>query len=113
MPDDQSTARSLFRRHHSPRAVAIVGATGAVGRELLRVLGARSFPLAELRLFASPRSAGKILPFDGREIAVETLAAHSFAGVDLALFSAGSGIAREYAPLAVRHGAIVIDNSSA
>jgi aspartate-semialdehyde dehydrogenase len=93
--------------------VGIVGATGAVGRELLRVLESRRFPLAALRLFASPRSAGAALAFAGSEIAVEPLSDRGLAGVDLALFSAGSGVAREYARLAVRHGATVIDNSSA
>jgi len=96
-----------------PRSVAIVGATGAVGRELLGVLERRQFPLAELRLYASPRSAGTLLQFQGRDIAVTALTEESFAGVDLALFSAGSGTARDYAPVAVRSGAVVIDNSSA
>jgi aspartate-semialdehyde dehydrogenase len=80
--------------------VAIVGATGAVGRELLDVLERRRFPLAELRLYASPRSAGSVLLFRGQDIAVAALSEESFAGVDLALFSAGSDTAREYAPIA-------------
>jgi aspartate-semialdehyde dehydrogenase len=101
------------RLRTSRPAVAIVGATGAVGGELLRVLETRAFPLAELRLFASARSAGKIAAFAGREIAVETLAERSFTGIDLALFSAGADVAREYAPQAVRAGAVVVDNSSA
>ena len=94
-------------------SVAIVGATGAVGVELLRCLEARGFPLRALRLLASPRSAGRTLPFGGREIAVEPLTADSFKGVDVALFSAGSGISKRYAPLAVQAGAVVVDNSSA
>jgi aspartate-semialdehyde dehydrogenase len=102
-----------FRLRRSPPVIAIVGATGAVGAELLRILAERDFPVAELRLFASPRSAGKVLTFRDHDIGVGALTRESLAGVDLALFSAGSGTAREWAPVAVRHGAIVIDNSSA
>jgi aspartate-semialdehyde dehydrogenase len=105
--------RTDYRLRRSPPTVAIVGATGAVGTELLRILAKRDFPIGELRLLASPRSAGKTLPFGDHDIGVEALAADSFAGIDLALFSAGSGIAREFAPAAVRAGAVVIDNSSA
>ena len=101
----------LLRR--SRPIVAIVGATGAVAAELLAILAERDFPVGELRLLASPRSAGKVLAFRDHDIGVEVLGPDSFAGVDLALFSAGSGTARNYAPIAVRHGAIVIDNSSA
>jgi aspartate-semialdehyde dehydrogenase len=93
--------------------VAIVGATGAVGVELLRCLETRRFPLSGLRLLASPRSAGKIMSFNNSPVPVEELTDDSFAGVDLALFSAGGGISRHFAPVAVRHGAIVVDNSSA
>ncbi len=93
--------------------VAIVGATGAVGIELLRVMDRRNFPIASLRLLASPRSAGKTLDFRGEKIPVAALDADSFAGIDLAFFSAGSGRAREFAPVAQRAGAVVIDNSSA
>jgi aspartate-semialdehyde dehydrogenase len=95
------------------RVVAIVGATGAVGVELLRCLEARAFPLAELRLFASARSAGKKLKFAGRELSVQELREDSFQGVDVALFSAGSATSKRFAPLAVAAGATVIDNSSA
>jgi aspartate-semialdehyde dehydrogenase len=101
------------RLRRSPRVVAIIGATGAVGRELLGVLERRRFPLAELRLYASARSAGAVLQFRGQDLAVAALNEDSFAGVDLALFSAGSKTAREFAPVAVRSGAVVIDNSSA
>jgi aspartate-semialdehyde dehydrogenase len=104
---------SRFRLRRSPPVIAIVGATGAVGAELLRILAERDFPVAELRLIASPRSAGKVLTFRDHNIGVEALTPESLAGVDLALFSAGSSTAREWAPVAVRHGAIVIDNSSA
>ncbi len=93
--------------------VAIVGATGAVGVELIQCLAARRFPLSELRLYASARSAGKTLRFRDQPIAVRELTEEAFAGVDLALFSAGSGISKRFAPIAVGRGAVVIDNSSA
>jgi aspartate-semialdehyde dehydrogenase len=93
--------------------VAIVGATGAVGIEMLRVMERRNFPVHSLRLLASPRSAGKSLEFCGKDISVEALRVNSFEGIDLALFSAGSTISKEYAPLAVNAGAVVVDNSSA
>jgi aspartate-semialdehyde dehydrogenase len=93
--------------------VAIVGATGAVGIDLIRCLEQRRFPLSNLRLLASARSAGRKLDFKGRQIAVEELTEHSFDGVDVALFSAGSAISKRFAPAAVAAGAVVIDNSSA
>jgi aspartate-semialdehyde dehydrogenase len=93
--------------------VAIVGASGAVGVELVRCLEERDFPVAELRLFASARSAGKTLTFRGRALPIAELGEQSFRGVDLALFSAGSAISKRYAPLAARQGTLVIDNSSA
>src|SRR5215467_15127660 len=93
--------------------VAVVGATGAVGVELLRCLEQRRFALAELRLFASARSAGKRLTFRGEPLAVRELREDSFQGVDIALFSAGAATSRRFAPLAVQAGATVIDNSSA
>ena len=93
--------------------LAIVGATGAVGIEMLRVLERRNFPVASLRLLASARSAGKKLLFQGKDLTVEPLTADSFAGVDIALFSAGGGISKEFAPHAVKEGAVVVDNSSA
>ncbi len=93
--------------------VAIVGATGAVGIELLRVMERRDFPVADLRLLASPRSAGKTLAFRGREFSVTKLKRDSFAGIDLAFFSAGAGTSKQFAPMAEHAGAIVIDNSSA
>jgi aspartate-semialdehyde dehydrogenase len=94
-------------------SLAIVGATGAVGVEMLRVLERRNFPLASLRLLASARSAGKTLRFRDEEIPVQELTEDSFAGIDFALFSAGAGISRNFAPAAVRAGAVVVDNSSA
>jgi len=93
--------------------VTIVGATGAVGIELLRVMERRDFPVADLRLLASPRSAGRMLEFRGREYPVAALGEDSFIGADLAFFSAGSETAKKFAPIAQRAGAIVIDNSSA
>lgn len=96
-----------------PLSVAIVGATGAVGIELIRCLEERGFPVGELRLLASPRSAGRRLPFRGGEVEVKPLGPYSFDGIDVALFSAGATISRQYAPEAVSAGAIVIDNSSA
>jgi aspartate-semialdehyde dehydrogenase len=96
-----------------PLTVAVVGATGAVGVELIRCLEARGFPVDRLRLLASPRSAGRRLRFRGEEIAVEALGPASFSGIDVALFSAGATVSRQYVPEAVRAGAIAIDNSSA
>ncbi len=93
--------------------VAVVGATGAVGIEMIKTLEKRGFPAGKLTLLASARSAGKKLKFRGQDIAVQTLTADSFKGVDIALFSAGGGISREFAPLAVRAGCVVVDNSSA
>lgn len=94
--------------------VAVVGATGAVGRMMVSVLEERNFPVKELRLFASPKSKGVKIPFKGEEIAVEVLEeTKSFKGIDIALFSAGGSRSLEYAPLFARDGAVVIDNSSA
>jgi aspartate-semialdehyde dehydrogenase len=93
--------------------VAIIGATGAVGREMLTTLEQRAFPVGRVRLFASPRSAGAVIPFRGQSLAVEALTEDSFDGVDLALFSAGAATARRFAPIAAAAGATVVDNSSA
>lgn len=93
--------------------VAVVGATGAVGGEFLQCLETRRFPVGELRLLASARSKGKTLPFSGRAHPVQELTDASFAGVDIAFFSAGGGISKKMAPVAVEAGAVVIDNSSA
>jgi aspartate-semialdehyde dehydrogenase len=93
--------------------VAVVGATGAVGDEMLKVLERRRFPVDRLSLLASPRSAGKRLRFSGDELPVEPLTAGALEGVDVALFSAGASISREFAPGAARAGALVVDNSSA
>jgi aspartate-semialdehyde dehydrogenase len=93
--------------------VAIVGATGAVGVEMIRCLEERNFPLSKLRLLASPRSAGRRMKYRDQEIEVEPLTPTSFKGVDIALFSASGAVSREYAPIVVREGGIVVDNSSA
>ena len=101
------------RSSQPPPVVAIVGATGAVGVELIRCLEQRRFPLTELRLFASARSAGKTLKFGGRDLPVRELDEEGLRGVNLALFSAGAATSRRFAPVAVRAGATVVDNSSA
>lgn len=93
--------------------VAIVGATGAVGREMLAILEQRAFPISKLRLFASPRSVGTRIPFRGESIACEALEHGMPSGVDLVLFSAGKGISKEWAPKFRDAGALVVDNSSA
>jgi aspartate-semialdehyde dehydrogenase len=93
--------------------VAILGATGLVGHEFLRVLEERRFPIAELRLLASDRSAGTRLPFMGENLPVEAATPSSFRGIDYALFSAGGDVSRALAPAAAAAGAIVVDNSAA
>jgi aspartate-semialdehyde dehydrogenase len=93
--------------------VAIVGATGAVGLELLSILEERQFPVARLSLLASKRSAGRRLAFAGSDFAVQELTEQDFAGVDFALFSVSSSISKSYGPIATRAGAVVIDDSSA
>ena len=93
--------------------VAVVGATGAVGTEMIEVLEERKFPVARLVPLASARSAGGTVTFAGNEVSIEVLTKDSFAGVDIALFSAGADLSREFAPIAVKAGAVVIDNSAA
>src|SRR5215831_5506487 len=93
--------------------MAIVGATGAVGTEFLQLLGRRDFPVRQLKLLASPKSAGKRLVFKGKESIVQPLTRDSFEGVDFAFFSAGASTSKEFAEAAVKAGTIVIDNSSA
>ena len=99
----------MSERYH----VAVVGATGAVGVEMLRVLERREFPVASIRPLSSKRSAGKNVSFAGRNVVVEELNRKSFSQIDLALFSAGASVACEWAPIARDAGAVVIDNSSA
>src|ERR1700679_3079451 len=93
--------------------VGIVGATGAVGQELLRLLEARDFPISALRLFASARSIGNVVRFKGQDLLVEEARAGVFGNVDLAFFAAGGPITRALAPDAVKAGCLVIDKSSA
>ena len=93
--------------------VAVVGATGAVGVEMINTLEKRGFPTTRLTLLASARSAGKKLKFRGETIPVKELTRDSFTGIEIALFSAGGSISREFAPIAARSGCLVIDNSSA
>lgn len=94
-------------------SVAIMGATGAVGADLLRTLARRNFPVASLKLLASERSAGKTLDFRGQTHTVELLTHDSFEGVDLVLASAGGSVSKEFVPSAVKAGAVVVDNTSA
>ncbi|MGM0788933.1 MAG: aspartate-semialdehyde dehydrogenase [Bacillota bacterium] len=93
--------------------VAVVGATGAVGQQMLQTLESRDFPVSKLTLLSSARSAGTKVSYKGNEYIVEEAKPESFAGVDIALFSAGGGVSKELAPHAVEHGAIVVDNTSA
>src|SRR5436190_2177139 len=93
--------------------VAVVGATGAVGIEMIKTLERRNFPVGELTLLASARSVGKKLKFKGKEIAIKELTKDSFKGVEIALFSAGGSISKEFAPIAAQAGCVVVDNSSA
>jgi aspartate-semialdehyde dehydrogenase len=93
--------------------VAVAGVTGAVGQEFLSIIEQRNFPFASLKVLASSRSAGKKITFKGQEYAVEEMTKDSFQGIELALFSAGASRSREFAPAAVKAGAVVVDNSSA
>src|SRR5215510_1315839 len=93
--------------------VAIVGVTGAVGAEFIATMDRRAFPVGRLKALASRRSAGKSVAFRGKQIVIEELTERSFDGVDIALFSAGGSISRKFAPIAVKAGAVVVDNSSA
>lgn len=93
--------------------VGILGATGAVGLEFLRLFEQRSFPVGQLKLLASERSAGKTMTFKGAPVVVEAVTPESFAGLDFAFFSAGASRSREFAPHALEAGAVIIDNSSA
>src|SRR5262245_17713910 len=93
--------------------VAVVGATGAVGLEMIRMLEDRKFPVKSLRLFASHRSAGKSLQYQNKPISIEVLDSQSIPNLDIAVFSAGATISKEFAPLFAANGAFVVDNSSA
>ena len=93
--------------------VAIVGATGAVGKELITLLGERKFPLKSLRLLASSRSKGMTMDTPMGPVVVEETTSESFDGIDVAFFSAGGSVSKQFAPIAVQSGALVIDNTSA
>ena len=93
--------------------IAIAGATGAVGKLLVQVLEERGFPIGEMRYLASSRSAGKVMKWKGEDVVIQELTDDSFDGIDIALFSAGGGRSKEFAPAAVKAGAVVVDNSSA
>jgi len=93
--------------------VAVVGATGAVGNEMIKVLEQRNFPVKKLTLLASERSLGKDLTFHGKSIPVEVLTENSFAGIEIGLFSAGGSVSEKFAPIAAAQGCVVIDNTSA
>ena len=108
-----SPAQTPSRTLRAPLDVIIVGATGAVGRELVTCMERRHFPVASLRLYASQRSAGQTLPFRGEPLTVEPVSEDSFAGADLVFFASSAEVSRRFAPLAVQAGAVVIDNSSA
>ena len=96
-----------------PYNIAIVGATGLVGQELIKILDERDFPLNSVRLYASDHSSGKKLFVKHQEVAVRDISPESFRGIDIAFFSSGPEVSRYYAPLAVQLGAVVIDTSSA
>ncbi len=97
----------------SPKVVAVAGATGLVGTQMLRVLEQRNFPVKALKPLASERSKGRTVTFRGEEVPVEVLSEDSFKGVDVALFSAGGGTSKKFAPCAAKDGCVVVDNSSA
>lgn len=99
--------------NHDPITVAILGATGRVGQELLQVLESRNFPLKELRLLASARSKDASITWKGKNYAIQEPSPEAFRGVDIVLASAGADISEKYAPIAVKQGAVVIDNSNA
>jgi aspartate-semialdehyde dehydrogenase len=105
--------KEMERTVKNDPVVAIAGVTGAVGAEFIATMDRRGFPVRELKALASARSAGKTIDFRGERIVIEELNEHSFDGVNIALFSAGSGISRKFAPIAVKAGAVVVDNSSA
>lgn len=92
--------------------IAMVGATGAVGQELIKILEERKFPVGSLKLFASEQSVGRTIPFHGKDIPIDALSERCFENIDIAFFSAGAAISKEYAPMAAKQGATVIDNTS-
>lgn len=111
--DLAGAAAEAGRVHPLPMDVAVLGATGAVGQEFLRLFEQRSFPIRSLKLLASARSAGTEMEYLTRSVVVEEVTPESFEGIDMAFFSAGASRSREFAPHALKAGAVVIDNSSA
>jgi aspartate-semialdehyde dehydrogenase len=103
----------MLKQKQSGYRVAVVGATGAVGAEMIEILEERKFPVDTLLPLASARSAGGTVVFREQEVTIEEMTQDSFEGIDIALFSAGADVSREYAPIAAKAGAVVIDNSSA
>jgi len=97
----------------NPKVVAVVGATGLVGRKMIETLEKRNFPVKEIKFLASERSRGRKLTYKGEEIAVEVLDENSFKGIEIALFSAGGSTSKKFAPIAAKDGCVVVDNSSA
>ncbi|RDW19532.1 aspartate-semialdehyde dehydrogenase [Oceanobacillus arenosus] len=93
--------------------VAVVGATGAVGQKILKLLAEKEFPVNEIKLLSSKRSAGKIVAFNHKDVTIEEATPESFEGIDIALFSAGGSVSKQLAPEAVKRGAVVVDNTSA
>lgn len=110
--DTKEIKESEMLKKKERYVVAVVGATGAVGNEMIETLEQRNFPVERLRLFASERSEGKTLEFEGSDIPVETLNGDSFKGIDIALFSAGAERSKIWAPIAASSGCVVVDNSS-
>ncbi|XVE85608.1 hypothetical protein DITRI_Ditri17bG0104000 [Diplodiscus trichospermus] len=113
LQDNRFPTKVRMSFQESGPSVAVVGVTGAVGKEFLSVLSDRDFPYRSLKLLASKRSAGKSISFQDRTFTVQELTADSFNDVDIALFSAGGSISKEFGPIAVEKGTIVVDNSSA
>lgn len=109
----RASHRVRMALQESAPSLAVVGVTGAVGQEFLSVLSDRDFPYSSIKMLASKRSAGKHVSFQDRDYVVEELTADSFDGVDIALFSAGGSISKQFGPIAVEKGSIVVDNSSA
>jgi len=103
-------SKRAVRRHYG---VAVVGVTGAVGLEFLKILAQRRFPIKELRVFASNRSIGRYVRFKNSRLKVQCLTNEAFRGIDIAFFSAGGSVSKQWAPVAVRSGAVVVDNTSA
>ncbi len=112
-PDSHANSASPGSLPARPLSIGLLGATGAVGQEILHLLKERSFPVRELRLLASPRSAGQEVMWGDEPLVVQAVEASSFRGLDLVLASAGGSVSRQWAPEAVANGAVVIDNSSA